>query len=90
MKFKSLISPIILTALIFGGFANAGVAIDGKEHKNTIPVAEANFTDVEAEVNFLKWKNKDAMNKLFHLTVLTPAGPMPTVRMNRDTFFEEY
>ncbi|MDX2507158.1 MAG: DUF1214 domain-containing protein [Gammaproteobacteria bacterium] len=87
MKFKSLISPIILTALTFAGFANAGVAIDGKEHKNTIPVAEANFTDVEAEVNFLKWKNKDAMNKLFHLTVLTPAGPMPTVRMNRDTLY---
>ena len=87
MKLKSLISLICLTVLTFGGLANAGVAIDGKEYKNTIPVTDANFTDVEAEVNFLKWKNKDAMNKLFHLTQITPAGPMPTVRMNRDTLY---
>lgn len=69
------------------GFTNAGMAIDGKEYKHVAPVTEENFTIVEAEVNFLKWKNKDAMNKLFHLSQLTPAGPMPTVRMNRDTLY---
>ena len=85
MKTNNLI--YILISLTFSTLANAGVAIDGKEYKNTIPVTEKNFTDAEAEVNFLKWKNKDAMNKLFHLNQLTPAGPMPTVRMNRDTLY---
>ena len=87
MKLNLITGSIFLTVLTFGGFANAGVAIDGKEYKSTIQVTEANFTEVEAEVNFLKWKNKDAMNKLFHLSQLTPAGPMPTVRMNRDTLY---
>jgi hypothetical protein len=87
MKLKSLTSFICLSSLIFCSFGYAGVAIDGKEYKNTIPVTEKNFTDVEAEYNFLKWKNKDAMNKLFHLTQLTPAGVMPTIRMNRDTLY---
>ncbi len=87
MKFKSLVRVVCLSVFATYSLANAGVAIDGKEYKNTIPVTEANFTDVEAEVNFFKWKSKDAMNKLFHLTVLTPAGEMPTVRMNRDTLY---
>ena len=87
MKLIFLISQAFLATLFFGNIANAGVAIDGKEYENTIPVTEANFTDVDAEVNFLKWKSKDAMNKLFHLTQLTPAGVMPTVRMNRDTLY---
>jgi hypothetical protein len=87
MKFKSLASSICLLTFTVCGLAHAGVAIDGKEYENTMPVTEENFTDVEAEVNFFKWKSKDAMNKLFHLTQLTPAGPMPTVRMNRDTLY---
>jgi hypothetical protein len=87
MKLKSLVCCIYLSILTVCGLANAGVAIDGKEYKQTIPVTEENFTDADAEVNFLKWKNKDAMNKLFHLTQLTPAGEMPTVRMNRDTLY---
>jgi hypothetical protein len=86
---KKLITSTVITIALSTvcGLANAGIAIDGKDYKNTIPVTDANFTEVEAEVNFLKWKNKDAMNKLFHLTVLTPAGEMPTVRMNRDTLY---
>jgi hypothetical protein len=87
MNFKSLIAPMVYTSLIFSGTAHATIAIDGKDHKSVIPVTEQNFTDVEAEVNFLKWKNKDAMNKLFHLDQLTPAGPMLTIRMNRDTLY---
>lgn len=87
MNSKSLANSICLLTLIVCGLANAGVAIDGEKYEHTIPVTEENFTDVEAEVNFLKWVKKDAMNKLFHLTQLTPAGPMPTVRMNRDTLY---
>ena len=87
MQLRSLTNFIFWASLVFCNFGHAGVAIDGKEYKNTIPVTEKNFTDAEAEYNFLKWKNKDAMNKLFHLTQLTPAGVMPTIRMNRDTLY---
>ena len=81
MKKLLVLAPLLFLQL------HADKAIDGKEYKETIPVTQANFTDAEAEVNFLKWKNKDAMNKLFHLKQVTPAGPMPTVRMNRDTLY---
>ncbi len=87
MKYKLTTSAICLAGLIFCNLGYAAVAINGNEYKSTIPVTEANYTDVEAEYNFLKWKKKDAMNKLFHLTQLTPAGVMPTIRMNRDTLY---
>ena len=87
MKLKSIISWFFVSGLVFCNLSYAGIAIDGKEYKTTIPVTEKNYTDAEAEYNFLKWKNKDAMNKLFHLTQLTPAGVMPTIRMNRDTLY---
>ncbi|MFN1582829.1 DUF1214 domain-containing protein [Vibrio rotiferianus] len=82
---KILLTLSVLSVLSQG--ALAATAIDGKEYNETLPVTVENLTKVEAEVNFLKWKNKDAMNKMFHLTVPTPAGPMPTVRMNRDTLY---
>lgn len=87
MKVKSVLIPLFCSSLVFSGSTLATTAIDGKDYKNVIPVTAENLTQVEAEVNFLKWKNKDAMNKMFHLTVPTPAGPMPTVRMNRDTLY---
>ena len=87
MNCKLLINAFCFSILIFCSLAHAGIAIDGKEYKQTIPVTPENYTDVDAEVNFYKWKSKDAMNKLFHLTEPTPAGPMPTVRMNRDTLY---
>lgn len=87
MNCKPFVKSILLSTLASSSIAYAGTAIDGKEYKQTIPVTAENFTDVEAEVNFYKWVKKDAMNKLFHLTQLTPAGPMPTVRMNRDTLY---
>ena len=87
MKLKSLITPILLFTLFIVGPAHAGTAIDGKEYKNTIPVTPENYTDVEAEVNFQKWVSRDAMNKLFRLDRLTPAGPALTIRMNRDTLY---
>jgi len=87
MKLRLLTGSICLAVLTSGGQANAGTAIDGKEYKKTIPVTEENYSDAEAEVNFIKWKKKGVMNKLFSLTQVTPAGPMPTIRMNRDTLY---
>ncbi|MGI9536813.1 MAG: DUF1214 domain-containing protein [Desulfocapsaceae bacterium] len=87
MNYKSLVTAFCLSTLVFCNQALGGMAIDGKEYEKTIPVTEDNFTDVDAEVNFFKWKSRDAMNKLFHLTEPTPAGPMPTIRMNRDTLY---
>lgn len=87
MKINSLTGFLSAAALSFCSLSNAGIAIDGQEYKDTISVTKANFTEAEAEYNFLKWKKKDAMNKLFHLTQLTPAGVMPTIRMNRDTLY---
>ena len=85
---SNLLKPLmVFFALFIGGLANAGTAIDGKEYKNTIPVTPENYTDVEAEVNFQKWVSRDAMNKLFRLDRLTPAGPALTIRMNRDTLY---
>ncbi|GEM79114.1 DUF1214 domain-containing protein [Vibrio superstes] len=82
---KLLLTMSVLSVLSHGAYAAVG--IDGKDYAETIPVTADNITQVEAEVNFLKWKNKDAMNKMFDLTIPTPAGPMPTVRMNRDTLY---
>ena len=87
MKLKLLIAPTIVFTLFIDGLAHASTAIDGKEYKNTIPVTPENYTDVEAEVNFQKWVSRDAMNKLFRLDRLTPAGPALTIRMNRDTLY---
>jgi hypothetical protein len=87
MKLKLLINSTIICTLFIVGLANAGTAIDEKEYKNTIPVTPENYTDVEAEVNFQKWVSRDAMNKLFRLDRLTPAGPALTIRMNRDTLY---
>lgn len=86
---KKLITSTVITIALSTvcGMANAGIAIDGKEYKHTIPVTEENYSDAEAEVNFIKWKKKGVMNKLFSLTQVTPAGPMPTIRMNRDTLY---
>jgi len=87
MKLKLQVAAICLSTLCIFSLSHADMAIDGKEYKQTLPVTAENYTDVEAEVNFYKWVKKDAMNKLFHLTQLTPAGPMPTIRMNRDTLY---
>jgi len=84
---KKSILMVTIGLALFSSSTFAATAIDGKEYKETIPVTVDNFTLVEAQVNFLKWKNKNAMNKMFDLTIPTPAGPMPTVRMNRDTLY---
>ncbi|MEH6551689.1 MAG: DUF1214 domain-containing protein [Pseudomonadales bacterium] len=87
MIVKLLTRGLLVSALFVSHTTIAATAINGKEYSQTIAVTPDNYTDAEAEVNFMKWKSKDAMNKLFHLTKPTPAGPMPTIRMNRDTLY---
>ncbi len=54
-----------------------------------IPVDRSNYQEAEAARNFNNWVAKGANNKLMHMTALTPSGPAPTIRMNRDTLYDE-
>ncbi len=52
-----------------------------------INVDRSNYQDAEVARNFKKWAANGANNKLMHMTEVTPSGPAPTVRMNRDTLY---
>lgn len=52
-----------------------------------IQVDRSNYQEAEAARNFNNWVAKGANNKLMHMTNLTPSGPAPTIRMNRDTLY---
>jgi len=52
-----------------------------------IKVDRSNYQVAEVARNFSKWAAKGANNKLMHMTSVTPSGPAPTVRMNRDTLY---
>jgi hypothetical protein len=52
-----------------------------------IEVERQNYQQAEVARNFSKWAARGANNKLMHMTTLTPSGPAPTVRMNRDTLY---
>jgi len=56
---------------------------------NTSPtiVDRSNYQEAEVARNFTKWADTGANNKLMHMTDVTPSGPAPTVRMNRDTLY---
>ena len=54
---------------------------------NPIKVDRSNYQKAEVARNFNKWAAKGANNKLMHMTSVTPSGPAPTVRMNRDTLY---
>jgi len=86
-SFKTGVLFLALATAVACAGTQSGVAIDGNEYAKTIPVTEANFNEAEAAVNFVKWVQKDAMNKLVHLTDLYPAGEAPTIRANRDTLY---
>jgi hypothetical protein len=53
----------------------------------TIIVDRSNYQAAEVTRNFIKWAANGANNKLMHMTDVTPSGPAPTVRMNRDTLY---
>ena len=52
-----------------------------------IIVDRSNYQEAEVARNFTKWAANGANNKLMHMTAVTPSGPAPTVRMNRDTLY---
>jgi len=52
-----------------------------------ILVDRSNYQAAEVARNFSKWAARGANNKLMHMTDVTPSGPAPTVRMNRDTLY---
>jgi hypothetical protein len=47
----------------------------------------SNYQEAEVARNFTRWAANGANNKLMHMTTVTPSGPAPTVRMNRDTLY---
>ena len=52
-----------------------------------IKVDRSNYQEAEVARNFTKWAARGANNKLMHMTTVTPSGPAPTVRMNRDSLY---
>lgn len=81
------LAATLFTSILGTGIAEAGIAIDGKNYEETIPVTMENFDHVEAAVNFNKWSAKGIMNSKVDLTDYYPAGPAPTIRANRDTLY---
>ena len=66
--------------------AVVGVACTPTEGE-PIKVDRSNYQQAEVARNFNKWAANGANNELMHMTSLTPSGPAPTVRMNRDTLY---
>jgi hypothetical protein len=78
-----MIRKIIFTVTILGMMLNTTFSIAD----SPIKVDRSNYQAAEVARNFNKWAAKGANNKLMHMTSVTPAGPAPTVRMNRDTLY---
>ena len=78
-----MIRKIIFTVTILGMMLNSACS----KTDNPIKVDRSNYQKAEVARNFNKWAAKGANNKLMHMTSVTPSGPAPTVRMNRDTLY---
>lgn len=78
-----MIRKIIFTVTILSMMLNSTFSIAD----SPIKVDRSNYQAAEVARNFNKWAAKGANNKLMHMTSVTPAGPAPTVRMNRDTLY---
>jgi len=76
-----LITTVTLAVGLFMGGASISVYAD------PIKVDRTNYQEAEVARNFTKWAEKGANNKLMHMTSVTPSGPAPTVRMNRDSLY---
>ena len=82
MNRKSIYSVIAVVAM-----AGAGCTPAESPDAGPINVDRSNYQDAEVARNFKKWAANGANNKLMHMTEVTPSGPAPTVRMNRDTLY---
>jgi len=97
MNLKSIYSVIAVVAIVGTGCnpaespdaSNSGAAPEVSVSTNTVPIIvdRSNYQAAEVARNFTKWAARGANNKLMHMTDVTPSGPAPTVRMNRDTLY---
>jgi hypothetical protein len=78
---NKLIAVAALATGLFTGCTSNSVNSD------PIKVERHNYQEAEVARNFNKWAAKGANNKLMHMTTVTPSGPAPTVRMNRDSLY---
>ena len=95
MSRKSYYSAIAVAAIAGAGCTPAESPDIGKSEaapeqsvstsSGAILVDRSNYQEAEVARNFTKWAANGANNKLMHMTDVTPSGPAPTVRMNRDT-----
>jgi hypothetical protein len=77
-----MIKKLALTTVI--ALSSAACAPTGDA---PIQVDRSNYQEAESARNFNNWVAKGVNNKLMHMTAVTPSGPAPTVRMNRDTLY---
>ena len=97
MNSKSIYFAVAIAAIATIGCAPAESPDAGKPEAssessvstNTDPIVvdRSNYQDAEVARNFKKWAANGANNQLMHMTEVTPSGPAPTVRMNRDTLY---
>ncbi len=97
MNRKSIHSIFIVSAIVATGCSPAESPDTGKPETapessvstgaGPIIVDRSNYQEAEVARNFKKWAANGANNKLMHMTDVTPSGPAPTVRMNRDTLY---
>jgi hypothetical protein len=78
-----MIKKMLFALYIAGLFLSA----TGSFAENPIKVDKSNYQEAEVARNFDRWAANGANNKLMHMTSVTPSGPAPTVRMNRDTLY---
>jgi len=77
---KSITASLLAAAIVLAGVAASADTAP-------IKVERHNYQEAEVARNFTKWANNGANNKLMHMTSVTPSGPAPTVRMNRDSLY---
>jgi len=76
----SLTATVLAASLLMAGAATSA-------DPEPIKVTRSNYQEAEVARNFTKWAKNGANNKLMHMTSVTPSGPAPTVRMNRDSLY---
>jgi hypothetical protein len=76
----SLTATVLAASLLMAGAAASA-------DPELIKVTRSNYQEAEVARNFTRWAKNGANNKLMHMTSVTPSGPAPTVRMNRDSLY---
>jgi hypothetical protein len=78
---RSIAAVVLALVLVPAGASTAAA------DPEPIKVDRHNYQEAEVARNFNKWAANGANNKLMHMTEVTPSGPAPTVRMNRDSLY---